>query len=361
MAAASASLPPKSGRDYSDHRRGSSSTSIFQVLDEDSRDMAAQRLKSASQPNLSPEHPEKLISLPTPGNGSSRSGSPTMSSTTPGLSRSTSFSDGDYFDESVPPLERLTVFDLIENLALPQRLERFQSTISLQTEKVRRGQERLKSSGKVAKEKVVEEWRRRVPTADEQLEKYKKRMRVSVDRLNSKFGKAVTLREKLSFIAGVMNVFVSGYLVGGHPDLYHIWYTIQLLYFMPIRFYTYQKKGYHYFLADLCYFVNLLLMLTIWVFPGSKRLFIASYCLSFGNNAIAIAMWRNSLVFHSLDKVTRYVREPLRIRTLTNLLPQSLHPYHALRRSSLHRPPPATRTTSHPLPSRLQYHHKCSR
>lgn len=88
---------------------------------------------------------------------------------------------------------------------------------------------------------------------------------------------------------------------------------------MPIRFYTYQKKGYHYFLADLCYFVNLLLMLTIWVFPGSKRLFISSYCLSFGNNAIAIAMWRNSLVFHSLDKVTRYAFKPFKIGGPTNL------------------------------------------
>jgi hypothetical protein len=27
-----------------------------------------------------------------------------------------------------------------------------------------------------------------------------------------------------------------------------------------------------------------------------------------GNNAIAIIMWRNSLVFHSMDKVVRYVQ-----------------------------------------------------
>ena len=60
----------------------------------------------------------------------------------------------------------------------------------------------------------------------------------------------------------------------------------------------------HYFLADLCYFVNMLLMLSIWIFPSSKRLFTATYCLAFGNNAVAIIMWRNSLVFHSFDKVT---------------------------------------------------------
>lgn len=75
-------------------------------------------------------------------------------------------------------------------------------------------------------------------------------------------------------------------------------------YFMPIRWYKYHKIGFHYFLADLCYFVNMLLILSIWFFPQSKRLLISTFCLAFGNNAVAIAMWRNSLVFHSLDKVT---------------------------------------------------------
>jgi hypothetical protein len=119
--------------------------------------------------------------------------------------------------------------------------------------------------------------------------------------------KAVTLREKLSFIGGVLNIFMGGFIIGGYPEYFHIWYTVQLLYFMPLRFYTYYKRGYNYFLADLCYFVNFLTMLSIWVFPNSKRLFIGAYFLAYGNNAIAIAMWRNSMVFHSLDKVITYV------------------------------------------------------
>ena len=209
-------------------------------------------------------------------------------------------------DDSFPPLDRLTMFDVLENLALPQRLERLQHSLSTQTEKVRRQQQKLRSSGLNAKEKVVEEWRRRVPTAEEQLDKYKRRMRDNVDRLSKRWrdSKAVTAREKMSFIAGVLNIFLSGYFIGAYPEYFHIWYSIQLAYFMPIRWYTYHKIGFHYFLADLCYFVNLLMVLTIWFFPNSKRLFISTYCLAFGNNAVAIAMWRNSLVFHSLDKVT---------------------------------------------------------
>jgi hypothetical protein len=132
-------------------------------------------------------------------------------------------------------------------------------------------------------------------------------MRASVDRLTKlwKDERSITLWEKASFIAGVLNIFITGYLVGAHPEWFHYWYTLQLAYFMPIRVYTYKRKGYHYFLADLCYFVNLLTLLSIYVFPRSKRLLISTFCLAFGNNAIAIAMWRNSLVFHSMDKIVR--------------------------------------------------------
>lgn len=228
---------------------------------------------------------------------------------TPGgyLSRSMSFNSiNEQDDDGFPPLDRLTMFDILENLALPQRLERIQSSFSAQTEKVRRQQQKLKSTSITAKDKMVEEWRKRVPTPEEQLDKYKKRMRDNVDRLGKRWSddKAVTLREKMSFIAGVLNIFLSGYFIGAFPEYFHYWYTVQLAYFMPIRYYKYHQIGYHYFLADLCYFVNLLMLLSIWFFPNSKRLFISTYCLAFGNNAVAIAMWRNSLVFHSLDKVT---------------------------------------------------------
>jgi hypothetical protein len=264
--------------------------------------------KSKSEPHLGvPE----LSAKPLPGDATYAGTALNQGSAvpSPGLSRSGSFSNSStYNDDSdaeeasfFPPVERLTMFDFIENLALSQRVEKIQTSISAQTK-------RLRKQGATTKDRAIEEWRRRVPGAEsEQLDKYKKTVRQSIDRMNERWvsSTAVTAREKASFIAAVLNIFVSGYLVGGRPDWFHLWYSAQLFYFMPIRFYTYHKKGYHYFLADLCYFVNLLLALSIWVFPRSKRLFISTYCLVNGNNAIAIIMWRNSLVFHSMDKVVR--------------------------------------------------------
>ncbi|KAF4960579.1 hypothetical protein FGADI_841 [Fusarium gaditjirri] len=237
---------------------------------------------------------------------------PMLGATTPRgsmHSRNPSFSGSSSNHEdwdSLPPLDRLSVLDLLDNFALPQQLEKLQKGISAQTDKVRRSREAIKTKTQSARDRMVEEWRRRVPEADEQLDRYRKQMQRRVDKLGKRWNdtKVISAREKVSFIFGVMNIFVSGYLIGAYPEHFHLWYTVQLLYFMPIRFFTYHRRGYHYFLADLCYFTNLLLALSIWIFPGSKRLFTASYCLAFGNNAVAIIMWRNSLVFHSFDKVT---------------------------------------------------------
>jgi hypothetical protein len=260
---------------------------------------------------------------------------PTLSASTPAsprLSRNPSFSGSSSYQEdwdAFPPLDRLTVFDLLDNFALPQQLEKLQRNISAQTDKVRRQRDALKSRGSHTKERLVEEWRKRVPSADEQLDRYRKRMRESVERLGKRWNdtKAVTAREKISFICGVLNVLISGYLIGGYAEYFHIWFTLQLLYFMPIRFYTYHKRGYHYFLADLCYFVNFLCFLTIWIFPKSKRLFISTYCLAYGNNAVAIAMWRNSMVFHSFDKVTSlfiHIMPCVTLHCLVHLVPPAL-------------------------------------
>ncbi|KAJ9155994.1 F-box protein [Coniochaeta hoffmannii] len=233
---------------------------------------------------------------------------PTLAPSSPKLSRNPSFSGSSSYQEDwdFPPLDRLSVLDLLDNFALPQQLEKLQKGISAQADKVRKSREVLKTKSEKARERMVEEWRRHVPSADEQLDRYRKRMRSSVDKLNRQWNdsKTITLREKISFIFGVLNIFVSGYLIGAFSDYFYLWYTVQILYFMPIRWYTYHKRGYHYFLADLCYFVNFLLLLSLWVFPSSKRLFLSTYCLAFGNNAVAIIMWRNSLVFHSMDKVT---------------------------------------------------------
>jgi Protein of unknown function (DUF2838) len=260
----------------------------------------------------------------TPGYASSTPNSPYL------LSRNSSYigsqSAQSMQEEWETPLDRLTFFDIFDNLAVPSKLDKLQQSIQEQRQRFKERREKLQTD---ARTRAVAEWRKRVPTSEEQLAKYRSRVKKSVDDLNKRWSDMVTIsaKEKVSFISAVLNVFISGYLIGAVPQYFYLWFTAQLLYFMPIRLVTYRKSGMHYFLADLCYFVNLITFLTIWCFPRSKRLLIATYCLAYGNNAVAIVMWRNSLVFHSLDKVTSlfiHVMPPVTLHCMVHLTPEAL-------------------------------------
>lgn len=157
---------------------------------------------------------------------------------TPGyLTRTNSSSDaGSTFEslnnENFPPVDRLTMFDILENLALPQRLERMQDAIHNNAERLRRQRAKLASRALSSKNNLVDEWRKRVNVApEERLDKYRRRVRLSVDRLNKRWNdaKTVTLMEKISFVTACLNIFISAYLIGAYPEYFHYWYTAQLM------------------------------------------------------------------------------------------------------------------------------------
>jgi len=158
---------------------------------------------------------------------------------TPGsmLSRSGSSSDllggnfGSFGQSDFPPVDRLTMFDILENLALPQRLEKMQNAVHNQAEKVRRQRAKLTSRALSSRNNIVDEWRKRVPLApEERLDKYRKRMRDSVDRMSARWSdaKTVTMKEKISFVTAVLNIFISAWMIGAFPQYFHYWYTAQL-------------------------------------------------------------------------------------------------------------------------------------
>ena len=134
----------------------------------------------------------------------------------------------------------------------------------------------------------------------------------------------VRTREKVIFFLGVMSLLFTALLYGMAPECVvlstslvsqridgfwpirwmHIAYTVQAAYYLPMRVYMYKKRAWHYFLFDLCYYINVLNLIFIWAMPDSAALFVACYCLSLGSLASAVITWRNSLVFHDWDKVT---------------------------------------------------------
>lgn len=145
--------------------------------------------------------------------------------------------------------------------------------------------------------------------------------------------KVVRTREKVSFFFGVMNLVISALMFGMAPQWMHIWYTVQGCYLLPLRFYQYKKRAWHYFLFDLCYYVTILNFIFIWFLPSNPSLFVACYCLSHGSLASAVITWRNSLVFHDQDKVTSlfvHIYAPLSFTVIRHFYPNAAERFPAL-------------------------------
>ncbi|CEH18150.1 Uncharacterized conserved protein [Ceraceosorus bombacis] len=111
------------------------------------------------------------------------------------------------------------------------------------------------------------------------------------------------------------------------PEWIPLFYSAQLLYFLPLRVYTYTKRKWHYFLFDFCYYANLLNLAFLWIFPHSRWLWTVCYCAAHGPLAFSIATWRNSAVFHSLEKMCSlfiHIYPPLVFMTIRHHIPKGI-------------------------------------
>lgn len=235
---------------------------------------------------------------------SSESGSPQ-------LPRTSSLSSINSLDESYTsiPQERLTMLDLLDSLSMGTHITK---------KLVRRKGDELKNLALRQRDRY-----------EDDLETLRRSVLRKVEKLEQKLSSStavVSTTEKLTFSLSLLNLFYAGYIIGSHPDYFHVFYTVELAFLLPLRFYTYKRKEYHYFLADLCYFVNALNLLFIWVFPASGPLFISCYALSYGTLSWAVITWRNSLVLHSIDKTTSsfiYILPPTVFHVITHGLPNA--------------------------------------
>jgi hypothetical protein len=150
------------------------------------------------------------------------------------------------------------------------------------------------------------------------------RSRISTQKLHR-------FRDKITFVLGVSYLWLTALILGKFPKWFSLYNFITVISLVTVRWFYYRSKKWHYFLADLCYFVNAAIIALTFFFPNSRHLFAAVFCLVNGPVGFAIIMWRNSLVFHSLDKMTSiaiHISPALTMYTLRWLsLSQESHPY----------------------------------
>jgi len=124
--------------------------------------------------------------------------------------------------------------------------------------------------------------------------------------------KRIKLYDTASFTLGVVMVFFAEYLFLVHPRAVPLFYLFTFSLLIILRYFMYHAVKYHYFLIDFCYFLNASTALQSLVCSdisdeGTCSTWLkANFMLSHGPISMAILAWQNSLVFHSLDKMTSF-------------------------------------------------------
>ena len=117
-----------------------------------------------------------------------------------------------------------------------------------------------------------------------------------------KMPRTIKTIDKVSFTLGVVGLLVTQFVATQHPDLFWLYYLVTAPVIFLCRVIQYRMIKYQYFLIDFCYYANVACFAHMAI-PSSRRLFLAVFAYSNGPILWAIPLWRNSLVFHSHDKV----------------------------------------------------------
>lgn len=159
-----------------------------------------------------------------------------------------------------------------------------------------------------AEEQFKTQWKRRwreAITGDPE-----RRVRDQMD--DKEVQKRIKLVDTASFTLGIVMVMIAEFLLVGYPSGFPWFYLIVNFMLMLLRYLTYKAIKNHFFMLDFCYFLNasvLLQSLSCSMTADSgfcSTWFKSNFMLSHGPIAVAILAWQNSIVFHSLDKMTSF-------------------------------------------------------
>jgi len=112
----------------------------------------------------------------------------------------------------------------------------------------------------------------------------------------------VRLADKLSFVLGVCGCSLTQWVFSDAPQRMWLLYSLAIGPLVALRLWMYLPSRMSLFLLDFCYLTQVLLLVHIHLLPCSRRLHYALFSLCTGPLALAVVAWRNSLVFHSIDK-----------------------------------------------------------
>ena len=109
---------------------------------------------------------------------------------------------------------------------------------------------------------------------------------------------------KMKFSLSVLIQFFKVWAVSAGHAFLPWYYVLTMPPLIAWRVYTYTKLQWQYFCLDYCYFGNLAIFLVLLFTPEDGNLLVFQFCIANGLLYTGAFSFRNSLVFHSVDKMT---------------------------------------------------------
>lgn len=121
---------------------------------------------------------------------------------------------------------------------------------------------------------------------------------------NRKLERYIRARDRIVFCLNFINMIVTCVLLTKDAKYFVYWNALIVPALLLHRIYDYYTKGWHFYMVDFCYWINLMVIATTLFFPKNEIMSMTSFGLSLGTLAFSIYFFRNSQAFTSMDKIT---------------------------------------------------------
>lgn len=168
------------------------------------------------------------------------------------------------------------------------------------TEEFQRKKDEVKEVVMNSKERIKEKSREKIDAGKKRILRLQKKTYKRLKRMEPE----ESYRQKVIFTKSVLTLVLKTFAVSSGQWLLPWYYAITCPTLIIWRIITYWQAQFQYFCLDFCYFGNLIITLILWFNPSSPELCSLLFSISNGMLYLGAFSFRNSLVFHSVDKMT---------------------------------------------------------
>jgi hypothetical protein len=101
-----------------------------------------------------------------------------------------------------------------------------------------------------------------------------------------------------------VSIILSSYIFGAFPEKFCYLHALKVILYLVLRFYSFKKRKFHYYMCDFCYLVNLFSIYVSIFDPYNLALQKTLFVVANGPLAISVLLFKNKIVLHSFDHNT---------------------------------------------------------